>query len=56
MSPNDHDHIRVGDLVSFRGHVGLIIRKSLWATIVRWICDSSEEDLFNYNTKDIGVF
>ena len=55
MSPADHDHISVGDLVLYRQMAALVVKKGDWSTIIRWVDDQSEEDLWNYSIKDIEV-
>jgi len=46
--------MQVGDLVKFRSHIGLIISKDEWSTLVCW-ADGETEDIANYARLTVEV-
>ena len=41
--------MKAGDLVRFRGSVGIIVCVDAWATLVKWLAEYGEiEDVDNY--------
>ena len=46
--------MKVGDLVRFRGHIGIIIESTAWATLVCWN-NGEVEDVDNYAHLNLEV-
>ncbi len=46
--------MKIGDLVHFRGHYGVIIEVTDWATLVRWN-RGEVEDVNNYSHLSLEV-
>ena len=48
--------MKVGDLVRFRGSVGIIVCVDIWATLVKWLDEYGEvEDVDNYSHLSLEV-
>ncbi len=46
--------MKVGDLVHFRSHYGIIVEVTAWATLVHWN-DGEVEDVNNYSHLNLEV-
>ena len=48
--------MKIGDLVRFRGSVGIIVCVDVWATLVKWLDEYGPvEDVDNYSSLGLEV-
>ena len=47
--------MKVGDLIQYNSHIGLIIKSDEWATLVQWRDDDVVEDVANYFSEGMEI-